>query len=70
MLKARRIFLPVRPCDELRNAVATLCSCLAVAERITVQRRVDNRGGSRVVDVGEYIQSIEIKDDGVLAQCR
>jgi radical SAM-linked protein len=63
-------FLPVMPSEKLRTAVDALLSRLAAPERITVQRRVNDRGNSRVVDVGEYIQSIEIKDDGVLAQCR
>ena len=63
-------FLPVRPSEKLRNAVETLLARLAASEPITVTRRINDRGNSRVVDVGEYIQSIEIKDDGVSAQCR
>ena len=63
-------FLPVTISEKLRNAVETLLSRLAASEQITVERRVNDRGNSRVVDVGEYIQSIEIKDNGVLAQCR
>lgn len=63
-------FFPVRPCEKLQNAVDTLLARLAASERITVQRCVNDRGSSRIVDVGEYIQSIEIKDNGVSAQCR
>jgi radical SAM-linked protein len=63
-------FLPVRPSEKLRNAVDTLLARLAASEKITVQRRVNDRGSCRVVEVGEYIESIEINDNGVLARCR
>lgn len=63
-------FLPMRPSEKLRNAVDTLLARLAASERITMERRVNDRGGSRVVDVGEYIQSVEMNDSGVSAQCR
>ena len=63
-------FVPVRPCEKLHKTVDTLLSRLAASEQITMERRVDGRGTCRVVDVREYIQSIEIKDNGVLAQCR
>ena len=63
-------FVPVRPCEKLQKTVETLLSRLASSEPITMERRVNDRGNSRVVDVGEYIQSIEIKDNGVSAQCR
>jgi radical SAM-linked protein len=63
-------FVPVRLCEKLHKTVESLLSRLAASERITVERRVDDRGNRRVVDVSEYIQSIEIKDNGVLAQCR
>lgn len=61
---------PVRPSEELRKAVDTLVSRCAALERITVTRRVDERGDGRVVDVGEYIRSVEIKDNGVSVECR
>ena len=63
-------FVPVRPCEKLHKTVETLLARLAASERIMMERRVNDRGNSRVVDEGEYIQSIEIKDNGVLAQCR
>jgi radical SAM-linked protein len=63
-------FFPMQPCENLKKAVDNLLARLAASERITVERRVDDRGHRRAVDVGEYIQSIEIKDNGVLAQCR
>jgi hypothetical protein len=39
-------------------------------ERVTVQRKVDERGNKKVVEITEYIKSIEIKDDGVSIECR
>lgn len=63
-------FLPVRPSEKLRNAVETLLARLAASEQITIARRINDRGSSRLVDVGEYIRSIEMEDNGVSAQCR
>jgi len=63
-------FLPVRADEKLHKTAEALLARLAASERITVQRRVNDRGNSRIVDVGEYIESIEIKDNGVSAQCR
>ena len=63
-------FLPVRPCEKLRTAAENLLSRLAAAEKITVQRRLDENGNSRSVDVSDYIKSIDIRDNGVSVECR
>jgi radical SAM-linked protein len=63
-------FLPVQVSQEIKNAVEKLLLRLAASERITIERRIDENGRSRVVDVTEYINSVEIKNDGVLIDCR
>jgi radical SAM-linked protein len=68
--KGATYFLPVRPTEQLRNAVDLFLARLAAMERVTVQRKVDERGNKKVVEITEYIKSIEIKDDGVSIECR
>jgi radical SAM-linked protein len=63
-------FLPVRLCAKVQAAADNLMSRLKVSEPITVERRVDEYGNSRTVDVCEYIGTISIKDNGVSVECR
>jgi radical SAM-linked protein len=63
-------FLPVQVSQDMKNAVEYLLTCLSSGQRITVERKIDESSRSRVKDVTEYINSIEIKNDGVLIDCR
>jgi radical SAM-linked protein len=62
-------FIPIQPFEKLRTTADNLLSRLAAAEQIIVERRVDERGNTRMADVSKYIKSIYIKDDGVLVRC-